>query len=102
MSENPIEGLSKKTEIIEIAGNKFKVLPKIEDLSVLGSVGEKPTKEDIKNISNLIVELIHRGNPEIDVKDIEALVTRNYGSIFAKILPLYGFEEINLPKPKSQ
>ncbi len=106
MNEVKFEGLSKKIKTIEVDGEKLKIKPKRKDVVLFCTLSRANlTEEDANKIFDILIEMIHRANPEADPADIEAYVTEHFGSLIMQIAPLFGFsidpmmlQDLNLKK----
>ena len=97
MDEVRFEGLSKKIKEIEIDGEKLKIKPKRKDVEMFCTLSRDSfSEQDAKKVFDILISMIQRANPGINAEDIEAYVTEHFGSLVAKIAPLFGFGEINL------
>jgi len=97
MNEVRFEGLSKKIKEIEIDGESLKIKPKRKDVEIFCTLSRDTfSEQDAKKVFDIFINMIQRANPGAAVEDIEAYVTEHFGSLVAKIAPLFGFEEINL------
>ena len=91
MSVSPFRGLKNKAAEIEIDGEKIKLLPEVEDAEIFISLKEKPSPEETRKITNMIVKMIKSENQEEDEDDIKAYVARHYGRLTEELAVLFGF-----------
>ena len=92
MNEVQFAGLSKKTKTIEVDGEKLKIKPKRKDVVMFCTLNrDKLTEEDANKIFDILIEMIHRANPDVDPADIESYVTEHFGSLIMQIAPIFGF-----------
>jgi len=86
------EGLSKKIKIIEIDGEKLKIKPKRKDVEMFATLSrEKFSKEDSASITDIMISMISRANPEANKEDIEAYVVEHYGQLILKLATIFRF-----------
>jgi len=86
---SPFKNLSKKVKEIIVDGDKIKVKPKVEDAQSLFAMKRELTKEDTKEMSRIMKEMIQRANPEEAPADIEAYVAEHFGSLVTEMLIMY-------------
>jgi len=90
--EVKFEGLSKKIKTIEVDGELLKIKPKRKDVEIFATLSrEKFTEEDSARITDILIDMIARANPEASKEDIEAYVVEHYGSLILKLAPIFRF-----------
>ena len=85
------KGLKDKINEITIRGEKIKIIPKVKDAEMFVCMKKEMTDKDASKITQTMKEIIKRGNPESDEKDIEAFVTINYGELLKQLSIKFGF-----------
>ena len=93
MSEkNPFADLkNKKVKLgIELGGVPIEVIPQVGDAELF-MLFKGSTPEDIKNMTNIMTEMLVRSYPEADLESIKSFVAINYAKLFEEIAILYGF-----------
>ena len=97
---SPFTGLSERTITLEMSnGDKIKVKPKVKDAQMFITLKQgSMTEEDSQKITDIMVGMIQRANPEEKQEDIEAYVALHYGELMEKIAVVYGF----VPEKKIQ
>lgn len=86
------DGLSRKVAEIEIDGIKIKVKPSVKDAEAFITLKQGDLSEsDAQKITNILINMIERANPEEKREDIESFVAMNYGKLMQEIAVLYGF-----------
>ena len=92
MKEVKFEGLSKKIKTIEIDGENLKIKPKRKDVEMFATLSrEKFSKEDSANITEIMINMVSRANPEANKEDIEAYVVEHYGQLILKLATIFRF-----------
>lgn len=90
---NPFKGLKDAVQEIELEdGKRLKVKPKTKDAEMFILMKEEMTPESAANITNVLKSVVKRANEELDDEDVDAVVTKYYGSLLFEMSILFGFQ----------
>ena len=101
--KSPFKGLREKTYEIKIDDNIYNLKPRLADIHSFMVLKDKPSKEELVELSNAIVEMLSRANPDEDKADLEAFVTLHFGQLFQELAVMFGFttaKDLELAKKK--
>lgn len=89
--DSPFDNIEKKVKTIKIKDKRIPVRLKTKDAGrVLLLMKTELSEADADRISDIILNMVKRGNPNIDVDVLEDHVTDNYSDYFTELLVLVG------------
>lgn len=101
--KSPFKGLKDKVVELKVGEDIVKAKPIVADVEAFITLKKEMTEEDAKKVSQILVDMIARANPEEDREDIAAYIARHYGDILMQASLVFGFatpDQIRATKKK--
>ena len=101
--KSPFKGLKDKIYEMKIGTDVIKAKPIVSDVEAFITMKKEMTDEDAKKISNILVNIIARANPDEEREDIESYVATHYGDVMTQASIAFGFatpEQVTEAKKK--
>jgi len=105
LKNNPFKGLkNKKVDLdLKLGDETISIIPEVEDAELFMSVSPTGDLNEIKKVTSIMIGMIIRSYPGVDLEDVKAYVAMNYADLFQSIAVLYGFvtkEKVEANKKK--
>jgi len=93
LKNNPFKGLKeKKVDLdMKIGDQVLSIVPVVGDAELFMSLNPKGDLDETKKVTGIMIGMITRSYPDVDIDDVKAYIAMNYADLFQAIAILYGF-----------
>lgn len=91
VKRSPFKGLKDKKLELEVGDETVLVAPARGDAEIFLLMGKDMSKEDASKISEMLLNILVRANPEEKKEDIEQFIVIHYGELVLQLGYLFGF-----------